>query len=61
MKPSELPSPKRGAFPTPKAEIERAKLYIPETDLAVDQSAKEPVSPQNTDPKEGNQNEVQDS
>ncbi len=27
--PNELPSPKRGAFPTPKEEIERAKPYIP--------------------------------
>jgi hypothetical protein len=31
-----LPRPKRGAFPTPKAEIESAKPYIPEGDQAGD-------------------------
>ena len=29
-KPAELPTPKRGAFPTPKSEIEKAKPYIPD-------------------------------
>jgi len=53
-KPSELPSPKRGAFPTPRAEIEKAKPYVPETDPA-NQSATEPASPENTDPKAGSQ------
>lgn len=38
-KPTELPSPKRGAIPTPKAELEKAKPYIPETDPAGDQKA----------------------
>ena len=55
LKPGELPSPKRGAIPTPRAEIERAKPYIPETDRAGDQSATEPVSPENANPKEDNQ------
>ena len=36
------PFPKRGAIPTPRAEIEKAKPYIPETDQAADQpTAKE--------------------
>jgi hypothetical protein len=30
--PRRLPSPKRGAFPTPKAELESAKPYIPNTE-----------------------------
>jgi hypothetical protein len=28
--PIERPTPKRGAFPTPKSEIEKAKPYIPD-------------------------------
>lgn len=28
--PRRRPRPKRGAFPTPKSEIERAKQYVPE-------------------------------
>ena len=31
---SRPPSPKRGAFPTPKEEIERANPYIPNADEA---------------------------
>ena len=31
-KPTELHGPKRGALPTPKAEIERAKPYVIESD-----------------------------
>jgi hypothetical protein len=46
LKPSKMPSPKRGAFPTPKAEIEKAKPYIPETGQEDDKSAMEPVSPE---------------
>ena len=34
--PGDIPSPKRGAFPTPKAEIESAKPYIPDTPQTVD-------------------------
>ena len=55
MKPSEsptpsgLPSPKRGAFPTPKAEIESAKPYIPDTDQAGDHQPTEPYSSANAD------------
>jgi hypothetical protein len=52
QKPGELPSPKRGALPTPRAEIEKAKPYIPEIDRADDQSATQPVSPENADPQE---------
>jgi hypothetical protein len=29
-KPNKRPTPKRGAFPTPKSEIEKAKPYIPD-------------------------------
>jgi hypothetical protein len=47
LKPSKLPSPKRGAIPTPRAEIEKAKPYIPETDQEGDQSTTQPVSPKN--------------
>jgi hypothetical protein len=43
--PEKLPSPKRGAIPTPRAEIERAKPYIPETDQESDESPTEPVPP----------------
>jgi hypothetical protein len=46
-KPGQLPSPKRGAFPTPRTEIEKAKPYIPETDRVGGQSATEPISPEN--------------
>jgi hypothetical protein len=42
---ADLPSPKRGAFPTPRAEIESATPYLPESDQADNQSRKEPVPP----------------
>jgi len=51
-KPSGSRSPKRGAIPTPKAEIEKVGRYVPETDRAPDQPATEPVSPENIDHKE---------
>lgn len=57
LKPSKMPSPKRGAFPTPRAEIEKAKPYIPETDQQGDKSATEPVSSENADPKKDSQEE----
>lgn len=44
-----LPGPKRGAFPTPKTEIESARPYIPESDRAGDKSAAQPDSPTKTD------------
>lgn len=40
-----LPSPKRGALPTPKVEIERATKYIPEIGQPGDQSADEQTTP----------------
>jgi hypothetical protein len=52
LEPSKMPSPKRGAVPTPRAEIEKAKPYIPETDQQGDKSATEPVSQEGADPKE---------
>ena len=30
--PAKRPSPKRGAFPTPKEEIDKATPYVPRTD-----------------------------
>jgi len=44
--PKELPSPKRGAIPTPRAEIEKAKPYIPETGREGDESTTQPVPPE---------------
>jgi hypothetical protein len=35
-KPTESQGPKRGAIPTPKAEIERAKPYVIENDCEVE-------------------------
>jgi hypothetical protein len=43
--PKKMSSPKRGAIPTPKAVIEKAKPYIPETDQKGDKSTTEPVAP----------------
>jgi hypothetical protein len=49
LKPRELPSPRRGAFPTPKAEIESAKPYIPDLDQTDNNQPPEPDSPTNAD------------
>jgi len=51
---TDLPSPKRGAIPTPKADIEKAPPYIPDSDQAVDQSGKRPVPPTDADQKDNN-------
>jgi hypothetical protein len=56
-KPNEMPSPKRGAFPTPSSELEKAKPYIPKTDQEGDESATEPVSPEKVDPGEDSKKE----
>jgi len=37
LKPAKALKPKRGAFPTPKSEIDKAKPYIPEADEEGDQ------------------------
>jgi hypothetical protein len=50
--PIDLPTPKRGAFPTPNEEIERATPYVPESDQAGDQPATESVSPTNAGQKD---------
>ena len=42
--PTEPPGPKRGAFPTPKSEIENAQPYVPDIDEK-DESDTEPDSP----------------
>ena len=44
-KPRELRFPKRGAFPTPKEEIERAEPYIPNSDQAGNSPAQEDEGP----------------
>ena len=46
-------SPKRGAFPTPKSEIEAATPYTPEDDQAPDQPDTSSSSPANTDQQDG--------
>jgi hypothetical protein len=45
----ELPSPKRGAFPSPKAEIDKAKPYVPNRCGTSDQQHDE--LPPGVDPK----------
>jgi hypothetical protein len=60
-RPSKMPSPKRGAIPTPRDEIEKAKPYIPETDQEGDRSATEPVSPEKVDDEEESQEEHDNS
>jgi hypothetical protein len=40
-KPPKLLRPKRGAFPTPESEIEKAKSYIPETDAEGEEGSRE--------------------
>jgi hypothetical protein len=47
------PIPKRGAFPTPRSEIEGATPYVTESDLADDQPGTQPVSPTNADQDRG--------
>jgi hypothetical protein len=47
----DLPTPKRGAFPTPKAIIESAPRYIPEgSEIKSGESVTEPVSSTNAEP-----------
>jgi hypothetical protein len=61
LKPREIPSPKRGAFPTPRAEIDKAKPYIPEAGHGNDKSATEPVLPENVNHEEDSQEEHDNS
>jgi hypothetical protein len=49
QKRSDLPSPKRGAFPTPREEIEKATPYVPKTEPKDDQTSPERDSPRNAD------------
>jgi hypothetical protein len=48
---ADLPTPKRGMFPTPKEEIERAKPYIPESDQRGDKPPINPASPSSPEKK----------
>ena len=47
--PIEPPAPKRGAFPTPKSEIERAKPYIPDASEEEDDSERKSDLPMDVD------------
>jgi hypothetical protein len=42
QEPRRRPSPKRGAFPTPRSEIESAQRYVPGTDHAEDLAEPDP-------------------
>jgi len=48
----DLVTPKRGAFPTPKAVIESATPFIPNSDQEGDQSGTEPIPPTTDDEEE---------
>jgi hypothetical protein len=52
-KPAEPPTPKRGAFPTPKSEIEKAKPYIPGTSEEDDPEGKSDLPPDVDGEKDG--------
>lgn len=54
QKHSKLHSPKRGAIPTPRAEIEKAKPYVPDTDPTTCRPLPERALPTNDD--EGEEN-----
>jgi hypothetical protein len=47
--PSNRPRPKRGAFPTPKSELEKATPYVPDLGTADDCTEREPESGGGTD------------
>jgi hypothetical protein len=44
--------PKRGAFPTPKSEVDKAKPYVPDLDPADDRPEMKPAPPADVDGKE---------
>jgi hypothetical protein len=52
-KPIKPSRPKRGAFPTPKSEIENAKPYIPDTGEEYDPERESDLPTDTTDEKEG--------
>jgi hypothetical protein len=43
--PIKRPRPKRGAFPTPKSELEKARPYIPDADEGDDGPETKPNAP----------------
>jgi hypothetical protein len=43
--PNKPPRPKRGAFPTPKSEIEKAEPYIPDAGEEEDSQERKPDQP----------------
>jgi hypothetical protein len=44
-----IASPKRGAFPTPKSEIEKATPYVPDVEPPADDTTTEPAPSTNGD------------
>ena len=46
------PTPKRGAFQTPKSEVDKAKPYVPDLDPADDRPEMKPAPPADVDGKE---------
>ena len=50
--PIKPPTPKRGAFPTPKSEIEKAKPYIPDIGEEDDGTERKPDPPTDVDGEE---------
>lgn len=44
--PAELRSPKRGAFPSPRSDVEQAPPYVVETDRTDENSASSETPPQ---------------
>jgi hypothetical protein len=51
----DLPTPKRGAFPTPKTEIEKATPYVPQNKAGTDQPNPELTSPKHSDHRDDSQ------
>jgi hypothetical protein len=56
-KPGKLLSPKRGAIPTPKADIAMAPSFIPPAGEAAEESGTKPVPPPETEDEEERQQE----
>jgi hypothetical protein len=49
LPPSERPRPKRGAFPTPTSEVDKARPYRPEITEVCDRSGMSPDPPTGAD------------
>jgi hypothetical protein len=53
LAPSRVRRPKRGAFPTPKEDIENAQPYVPDTSGANEGPEVSPAPPRRVDEKKG--------